>query len=318
MRVLVTGAGLVGCHAAAELFEGGHEPILLDARPQEEYVRAVAGDVPVLTADIVDAQSLEAALVSADVEAVVHTAGLIGQKVARRPELAFQVNVGGTVAVAEAAAAAGVRRLVLTSSVAVYDWARAERPLDETAPVGPRSLYGASKLAADVAAQAVTERAGLELVVLRLAGIYGFGSFRGGSQLGPLLERALLAARDGMPLVLPAELDSLECLYVRDAARAVRLALEAGQPGGVYNVGTGQVHSAAELAAALRELFPLSQVEAPEAQRPAQPPLDVGLARAELDFVATWPLVDGLAEFAEALTAARPAATARILERSSA
>jgi nucleoside-diphosphate-sugar epimerase len=321
VRVLVTGAGLVGCHAAAELLEAGHEPILLDARPQEDYVRTVAGDVPVLTADIGDVEALDAVLASARLDAVVHTAGLIGQKVARRPELAFQVNVGGTVAVAEAAAAAGARRLVLTSSVAVYDWARAapERPLAEAAAVGPRSLYGASKLAAETAAQAVAARAGLELVVLRLAGIYGFGSFRGGSQLGPLLERALLAARDGTPLVLPPELDSLECLYVCDAARAIRLALEAERPAsGVYNVGTGRVHSSSELAAALRELFPLSQVEAPEPGRPAQPPLGVGLAQAELDFVATWSLVDGLAEFAEALAAARPAAPARILERSSA
>ena len=112
MRVLVTGAGLVGCHVAAELLEAGHEPILLDARPQEDYVPAVVGDVELLTADVVDAGSLETAFASAPVEAVVHTAGLIGRKVARRPELAFRVNVGGTVAVAEAAAAAGVRRLV--------------------------------------------------------------------------------------------------------------------------------------------------------------------------------------------------------------
>ena len=321
MRVLVTGAGLVGCHVAAELLEAGHEPILLDARPQEDYVPAVVGDVELLTADVVDAGSLETAFASAPVEAVVHTAGLIGRKVARRPELAFRVNVGGTVAVAEAAAAAGVRRLVLTSSVAVYDWAGAapERPLAETAAVGPRSLYGASKLAAEAAAHAVAGGAGLELVVLRLAGIYGFGSFRGGSQLGPLLERALVAARDGTPLVLPTELDSIECLYVRDAAHAIRLALEAERPGsGVYNVGTGRVHAAGDVAAALRELFPLSQVEAPEPTRPVQPPLDVALAQAELDFVPTWSLVDGLAEFAEALTTARPAAPARILERSSA
>ena len=80
--------------------------------------------------------------------------------------------VDGTEAVAEAAAAAGVRRLVLASTTAVYGPTGAQPASEDTAPA-PDSWYAESKLEAERVARAVGRRTGLEIVVLRLSAVYG-------------------------------------------------------------------------------------------------------------------------------------------------
>lgn len=305
MRVLITGAGLLGGHVAAELTTIGHSVAMLDVMPDDRYLRWLTGgsDVRVERGDARDPGVVAAALRRHRAQAVVHTAALLGRKAAANPYLAFQVNAGATAAVAEAARLAKVPRMVHVSSLAVYDWPNAtEHPtVDESFPTAARTPYSASKLAGEVAVDCYAASGWLEVCVLRLAGVYGPGRHRGGAVFGGLLQQVIRRAQGGEPVTVPARLDGHEYLYVPDAARALRLVLEHDLTG-VYNVGTGRTYSAAEVAEGLRRAVPGASVDV-AVDRPAPPGhLDVARIRRALPEWSCTGLDAGLAALARALS----------------
>ncbi len=105
MNILVTGAGLIGCNGAKRLLAKGHRVVLYDVLPDSEYIQAIVGKekgLAVETADLRDLPALFAVMRKYNIDTVVHTAGLIGKKVAEHPYTGFTVNVQGSVHVAEA------------------------------------------------------------------------------------------------------------------------------------------------------------------------------------------------------------------------
>lgn len=163
MRVLLTGSsGRVGGAIAAALAPA-HEIIGLDRRP---------GPATRHVGDLGDPALRAAAL--AGVDAVVHAAALHAPDVGQVPDAEFRrVNVEATAALAEAAAARGIRRFVYTSTTALYgagsaagepaDW------VDEDTPPRPRTVYHRSKLAAEQVLQEIAARHGLALTLLRMS-----------------------------------------------------------------------------------------------------------------------------------------------------
>lgn len=163
MRVLVTGSsGRIGGAIAAALAPA-HAVVGLDRRP---------GAATRFVGDLGDAHRVAAALEGVD--AVVHAAALHAPDVGRVPDAEFQrVNVEATAALAEAAAARGIRRFVYTSTTALYgagsaagepaDW------VDENTPPRPRTVYHRSKRAAEQVLQEAAARHGLALTLLRMS-----------------------------------------------------------------------------------------------------------------------------------------------------
>jgi UDP-glucose 4-epimerase len=308
MRTVVTGAGLVGCHTARELTDAGHQVLLLDARPEPGYLAAVAGPQPELARrDVTDVDRLTEDLRAWRAEAIVHTAALVGPKADANPFLAYWVNTGGTAAVAEAARRAGVTRLVHISSLAVYDWdalpTGGARSVPETGPTSARTVYGGSKLAAEVVVTGYAAQGCFRATILRLAGVFGPGLYSGGSLLGSTLQRLVAAARQGQRAVVGRVLEGHEYLYAADAGRAARLALDAldrtsTQDARVYNIGTGRMHLAGDIAAAIQASVPGATVVPRPGPAPAGLPLDVTRARRELGFQPQWDIRLGVAALA--------------------
>lgn len=120
--VLITGAGLIAAHAARELQNRGHAVVLYDCNPCGAYLETVLDleRAAIVAGDITDCAALESALKFRRVDCVVHTAALIGTAVLHDLVRGVHTNVVGTMAVAEAAHAAGARRLVHCSSIALY------------------------------------------------------------------------------------------------------------------------------------------------------------------------------------------------------
>lgn len=180
MRVLVTGgAGYLGSHTVAVLLEAGHDVLVLDSLVASstaplERVAGLAGvalggpRLDLVVADIRRAEDHRTALAAFRPDAVVHFAGLKSPTESMtRPAEYYDVNVGGTAVVAEAALAAGARTLLFSSSATVYG-DRAPVPVDESAATDPVSPYGRSKLMAEQVLRDVCGTAdGVGLAVLR-------------------------------------------------------------------------------------------------------------------------------------------------------
>ena len=152
-KVLVTGgAGYIGSHTCLELLAAGHSVIAFDnfCNSSPEALRRVAelapGHLEVVTGDVCSRTALNHLFERFEIDAVIHFAGLkaVGESVAE-PLRYYQNNVYGTMLLCEAMAAAGVYRLVFSSSATVYgDPDRV--PVPESAALRPESPYGRSKM----------------------------------------------------------------------------------------------------------------------------------------------------------------------------
>ena len=142
MKVLVTGgAGYIGSIVAKHLLAAGHEVVVFD-NLERGHRAAVPSQARLITADVLDRAALDAAL-SEGFDGVLHFAALalVAESVSH-PERYYRTNVGGTLNLLEAMNGAGIRRLVFSSTCAVYGQPD-QVPVAEDAPTRPASPYGA-------------------------------------------------------------------------------------------------------------------------------------------------------------------------------
>jgi nucleoside-diphosphate-sugar epimerase len=226
-RVLVTGAtGFVGSHIAQAFVEAGYE-VRVGARASSNE-RWISGlDTERVPLDL-DGSVEDLSRAVHNVDVVVHAAGITR---ARRPGDYYSVNAGGTRNVATAALRAGVRRLVLISSLA----ARGPDGRDQ-----PDSDYGRSKLEAESHLRVLSGR--MEAVVLRPAAVYGPRD----TDLLPLFRMA----RAGW-LTVPSSAALLQPVYVQDAARATLAAAREPVGFGPFPVAENRRYTWRDVAAGL-------------------------------------------------------------------
>lgn len=214
-RVLITGAGgFLGCRTVECLHLGGAWDVRALVRRPASAARLARFPIDIALGDVTSASDMAAAVKGCD--AVVHCAVGTGWP----PETAFEVTVEGTRQTAEAALAAGLRRFVHISSMAVHGHGVPSR-LEETSPLDPSSGtdYGRAKYLAERAVLDATSR-GLRAVMLRPARIYGPFS-------RTFTVRPLQALREGR-LVLAGDADSpSNMVYVDNVVEAIIKALAA-------------------------------------------------------------------------------------------
>jgi nucleoside-diphosphate-sugar epimerase len=227
MKVLVTGAsGFVGSHAAEAVLAAGHALRVL-SRPASALPPLLGREVERAPADLAEPASLGAAV--AGVEGVLHVAG----KIRARDEDEFhRVNALGAGSLAGAAAAAGVRRFVLVSSLS------ARGPAGSAGPV---SAYGRSKLAGEEAVRARARR--MEVVVVRPTVVYG-------PRDRSLLPLFRLARRGLRPVLAGA--GTLSVVHAADLARGlVALLASAEGAGETLEASDGGAYRMEELVGAV-------------------------------------------------------------------
>ena len=292
--VLVTGgAGYVGSHVAKALVDAGRRVVVLDDLSTGHEDAARFGTLVV--GDAGDEAGVERLLEREGLTAVCHFAGRISVAESVVDPAGYRrANVDVTAALARAAAKAGVRALVFSSSAAVYG--TPDRvPIPEEAPLKPASPYGASK----VEAERVLAASGLDVACLRYFNAAGADPAAGlGERHDPethLVPLALVAAAAGKPLdVFGDDWPTPDGTCVRDYVHVVDLAaahvaalerLEAGRGGGTWNLGTGRGASVLEVAAAVERAVgrPLAVRASPRrAGDAATLVADSGRARADL------------------------------------
>jgi UDP-glucose 4-epimerase len=308
MHVLITGAGLAGCHLAAALQQRGHEAILYDVAPRERYIQNVAGQVPVVRGDIRDLAGLIETMQGHAIEAVVHTAFLIGGALAHHPYSGVRTNVDGALATFEAARLTGVKRFLFASTQGVYDYSRADRPIPEDHPLSEvDGYYRASKIACERLLRAFAAQSHLDFAILRFAQIYGYGHYAAGDLAGPVMHAVLVDALADRPVRIdPGVLSVNDYVYAKDVAQGAALACEKRLRSGIYNIGSGFLGTTTAVAEAIRHVAPAASVEI--LSEPAagpfwahEQPLDIARAREDLGYQPQYDLAAGIEDFAKQL-----------------
>lgn len=296
MRVLITGAGLIGCHTARELVERGDDVTFLDVAPRPDYIRHVVGrDLPMTRGDIRDLPCLIDAMQDIRPDCVIHLAALVGEVNITNLYTGFQVNLAGTVNVVEAVRLAGVRRLIHASTQALYLGEDPKELLYEDSPLDSRGrVYNASKLACEHVLRTYAAKHKFELALLRFAGVYGFRAVAGGP--GVAVQEAVWAAMAGRTVELNAY-ESVDFIYAKDLANGIALAAHASPLAHqVYNLGSGTLTTVEDVEAALRKIFPGINMSRGKLT-PARPRMDITRARTELGFNPEYKLEAGLRDY---------------------
>lgn len=310
MSTLITGLGLVGTAYAKLALKRGERVVFYDVQPRRDYLSARLGsaDITVVQGDIRDLPALIQAMKNHKVDTVIHTAGLIGGKVAQAIYNGMQINVMGTINVAEAVRLTGVKRLVQISTLGVYDRRQeGDRPLDETFSRGPGEPYGNSKTAKELMTEAYQRFYGFELVVLRLANVYGVGHFAGGSGGGEMIQNLLQTGiRGGVVRINQEQARDFEYVYYKDVGRALDLAATVPMPAqSIFNIGTGVVIKFDDLVGQAEKLLPKLQVELipGKAPRSAKQPMNIAAAKKHLGWAPEYTLETGFKDYIEELRA---------------
>lgn len=310
MKLLVTGgAGYIGGVVTHALVEAGHHVVVLD-----DLSTGFAENVPAGVAfhRLPVHQVSQVLTPEAGFEGVLHFAAKIevAESVAR-PDLYWNVNVGGTMAVLGAVRAAGTPRMIFSSTGSMYDPAGVVSlprggfgKLDEDAAIRPRNPYAATKLAVDLMLAGECGAFGLGATSLRYFNASGAVGLLGErhtpeSHLIPIVLQVAAGERDQLLLYgddypTPDGTCVRDYIHVADLATAHLLALEAIKPGTheIYNLGNGDGYSNRQVIEAAREVTgrPIPVKLAP--RRPGDAAATVGSsdkARRELGWVPARP-----------------------------
>ncbi|HEX6032568.1 MAG TPA: NAD-dependent epimerase/dehydratase family protein [Tepidiformaceae bacterium] len=251
MRVLATGgAGFIGHHLVSSLVAAGNEVVVLDNLHRGSFERPGLKGARLVVGDVRDRSACDDAVHGCN--AVVHLAAqsnVMGSEA--NPEYTFDANVAGTWNVARAVAGHGVDKLIFASSREVYGDCAA-LPVSERAPLRPKNVYGASKVAGE-ALLAGGAAGGASVRILRLANVVGPGD------TGRVIPNWLRAVREALPLEVFGGGQELDFVPVETVVAAIESAISVERLDGPVNVGSGHPTPLLALAERLLSLYPATQ-----------------------------------------------------------
>ena len=253
-------------------------------------------ELPIIRGDIRELPALIEAMQRTRAEVVFHSAGLQGN---RTPYFGFQVNLIGTLNVAEAVRLTGVRRLIHASSQGVYDLTDPPVPIHEEARRdGGARVYQGGKAACEEVLTAYAATYKFELALPRFASVYGYGPYTGGGNVGMDMYAMLQAALAGKPAPMgPGIADANDFVYAKDIAQGLRLITSAASlPHQAYNLGTGVAATIADIQRGLQKVLGDVRFTREVSSRP-RPALDISRARVELGYEPKFDVEAGLRDF---------------------
>ena len=238
MKVLVTGgAGFIGSHLLRKLLKDGDEPVVLDnlsSGLRENLPEAVR----LFVMDVQEDAMMEL-FQKERFDAVVHLAGQTMVNVSlEQPVYDAKENIVGGLKVLEACRHTNVKRVIFSSSAAVYgDVSEDELPIRESQPTCPMSFYGLSKLSMERYLELYHEIFGLDYVILRFANVFGERQGDGGE--GGVISIFAKRVAEGKPITIFGDGEQTrDFIYAGDVANGIAAALRTESVNNVYNLST--------------------------------------------------------------------------------
>jgi len=251
-KALVTGgAGFIGSNVSRLLLENGCEVAVFDDLSTGYLENLSELDVEFINGDVRDVNQLSRAMQGADV--VFHLAASVGNlRSIEDPVSDAQVNVIGTINLLEAARRFEVRKIVYSSSAAIFGELK-RLPIGEDHPAEPDSPYGVSKLAAEKNCLAYSRLYDVEIVCLRYFNVYGINQrYDVYGNVIPIFASRLLR---GEPLTIYDDGEQTrDFVNALDVARANLLAAKADGVSGAFNIASGHSISINYLANIMQEV----------------------------------------------------------------
>jgi len=299
MKVLITGgAGFIGSNLAGNLVGAGHSVIVLDNLYSgfRSNLNGL-GSLSFVEGDVRDPEVVEQATQGADV--VFHLAASVGNKRSiDNPLLDAQINVIGTLQVLQAARAAKVRKVVVSSSAGIFGKLK-RLPIGEDHPVEPDSPYGCTKLCEEKQSLVYSKLFGLEAVCLRYFNVYGPNQrFDAYGNVIPIF--AFQMMRGETLTIFGDGEQTRDFVNVHDVVQANIKAAKAQGMSGAFNLGSGTRITINHLIELLQEA---AGIKAKVVYGPPRPGdirhslSDISAAREALGFEPAVSLAEGLKEY---------------------
>jgi len=302
--MLIGGAGLVGSHIVDQLTQEPVKEIVVF----DNFLRGTRANlaaamqspkVRIVEASMTDREALQREL--AGIDGVFQLASLWLGECVNDPRQAWEVNTMGTWNVVEACLAAGVKRIVYSSSASVYGNALVT-PMTEDHPFNNRTTYGATKIAIEQMLRAMYEQHKLPYIGMRYMNIYGPRMDYEGTYVSVIMKVLDKIFAGQRPVVFGDGSQVYDFIHVADVARANVLGMKADCADENFNVGMGIGTSINELVQMLLELTgsKLTIDYRPQAQSFVTHRIgSIDKAEKLLGFRATLPLREGLQSIVE-------------------
>jgi len=300
---LVTGGGgFIGSHLVDALLARGDVVRVLDnfSTGKRENLQHNIEKIQLLTGDLRDSEVLREAVQGVDY--IFHQAAFVSVPQSMEdPDSCFDINVNGTGKLLAAARTAGVKRVVLASSAAVYGENEAV-PLSEDEEPDPLSPYAASKSINEIYARLFTKHLGLNVVALRYFNVYGPRQNPASDYAAVVPIFIKILEDEGEPVIFGDGLQTRDFVYIADVVQANIQASESVKaPGKVFNICSGQEISLLDLLEKLSTIYNRKILPSFQEARPGDIYRSLGnpnKARDILEFSSATSIIDGLDETA--------------------
>jgi nucleoside-diphosphate-sugar epimerase len=231
MACLITGgSGCVGSYLIRDLLNRGAKVINYDFSPNNRILQQVIepsalAELVSITGDVTDLPHLSRTIVDHNVDVIIHLASWQIPASNANPYMAERINIGGLLNVLEAARIHGIRKVIWSSSIAVFGTAAeyGNKPVPNNAHHRPQSVYGACKSFGEYILGYYADTYDMNVTGLRYTAIYGVGRELGRTSFTTEMIRKAAALE---PYVIPFGDDSIDWQYVEDVSKVTLRVLD--------------------------------------------------------------------------------------------
>lgn len=272
MKALITGStGFIGSHLTAELEANGYEVVRCDLKETKDTVAM----------DIMNPEMIQSVLEKHQPDVIINMAGQANVGLSwKKPQLTVQLNTVGLINILETVRAVNpqIRVIAVGSSDEYGNLKEIGANVTEDIPVKPITPYAISKQAQELFAQLYVRSYGMDICMIRLFNLGGPGQAKGYiiSDFSSGIAEVEAGKKEFMSV---GNLESArDFTHVKDACRAVRLIVEKGHTGEVYNISSGVTHKAQEVLDKLVVMakIPVEVRQDPARMRPSDTPVVCG------------------------------------------